>query len=166
MIDHPHIDLELGTDYFERRDRWSGMRTIYSGPIDRFFNDAHGRLDWRTMRFEKENPDCSDYQGSAVINSADLNVEYTRVHEFKHLHPERPDTGKTTIYREFSQITGTNDEPYYPVNTKRNTELLKTYMGLARAEKDVIFGGRLGSYRYLNMDQTIRAALDTASGIA
>ncbi len=162
LLDHPNITVELSADYFAMKQRFSAAPTLYTGPIDRFFNYEYGHLDWRTIDFELERHDMSDYQGCTVMNYADSEVPYTRIHEFKHFHPEREDTERTITYREYSRIAGRVDEPYYPVNTPRNRELLSRYQQLMADVPHILFSGRLGSYRYLDMDATIACGLNVA----
>jgi UDP-galactopyranose mutase len=163
MLASPLIDLELGVDYFDirpaiRRDQL----VVYTGPIDRYFDYRLGELGWRTVDFEKEIVDVDDFQGAAVVNYADEAVPFTRIHEFKHLHPERRyRRGRTVLYREYSRLARRNDEPYYPINTAADKELFTVYARLAERERNVIFGGRLGSYQYWDMHQAIGAALST-----
>jgi UDP-galactopyranose mutase len=161
MLDSPHIDIRLGVDFVDVRE---GLRphqlVVYTGPIDRYFDYRLGELAWRTLDFEREAVDTDDYQGAAVINYADEDVPYTRIHEFKHLHPERRYLpGRTLICREYSRFARRDDEPYYPVNTARDRQLFAAYNRLAARESNVLFGGRLGSYQYLDMHQAIGAAL-------
>ena len=158
MLDHPNIEVRLEADYFELPDSLRDLPTVYTGPVDRFFQYKHGRLDWRTIDLEREVHDVADYQGCAVMNYSDADIPYTRIHEFKHYHPERPATENTVVFREFSRIAGGADEPYYPVNTPRNVTLLERYQQDAERFDNVWFGGRLGTYRYLDMDDTIDAA--------
>ena len=162
MLDHPNIEVRLNADYFDMKEELGDIPAVYTGPIDRFFDYKHGVLDWRTIDFEHTVHETLDYQGCTVMNFADESVPYTRVHEFKHYHPERPQTDSTVIFHEYSRIAERSDEPYYPVNTPRNAKLLKKYSIEAAQHKNVIFGGRLGEYRYLDMDSTISRALDTA----
>jgi UDP-galactopyranose mutase len=161
MLDSPRIDVRLGVDFFDVRESLRPEQLIvYSGPIDRYFDYRLGELSWRTLDFEREAVDCDDYQGAAVINYADEDVPYTRIHEFKHLHPERGyPGGRTLICREYSRRARRGDEPYYPVNTARDRPLFAAYKELAARETNVLFGGRLGSYQYLDMHQAIAAAL-------
>ena len=164
LLRHEKIELRLNTSYAdvlaECGGRFPGC-VVYTGAIDEFFQYRLGHLDWRTLDMKWDRPDCSDYQGTAVMNYADADVPYTRIHEFKHYHPERSDTGKTLICREYSRSATEKDEPYYPVDTQRNRELYLAYASLAKTEAPgVIFGGRLGSYKYLDMDTTIAAALE------
>jgi UDP-galactopyranose mutase len=162
MLDHPNIEVQLDADYFDLKEELGDVPTLYTGPIDRFFDFRHGHLDWRTIDFEQEVHAVSDFQGCTVMNYADVEVSYTRIHEFKHYHPERPASDATVTYKEFSRVAGQVDDPYYPVNTPRNTKLLKLYQDEASTVNNIRFGGRLGSYRYFDMDDTIAAALDMA----
>jgi UDP-galactopyranose mutase len=135
---------------------------IYTGPIDRFFKYRCGELGWRTVDFGREVHDVADFQGTSVINYADVDVPFTRIHEFRHLHPEREHREpKTTIYREYSRFAGRDDEPYYPINTAADRAILHGYRMMMGSCPNVIFGGRLGSYKYLDMHQAIGAALKT-----
>lgn len=164
ILDHPNIAIELSTDWFTVRDQYlDKVPIIYTGPIDAFFDFEHGRLEWRSIEFEKEVHDVPDYQGCTVMNYADAETPFTRIHEFKHFHPERTQGSKTIIFREFSNIVSEDSDPFYPVNTPRNTMLLKKYSLLAEQYKSVYFGGRLGSYRYIDMDDTVKAGLELAA---
>ena len=137
-----------------------GVDFIYTGPVDRYFDNRHGALSWRTLDFEIERMPMADFQGAAVVNYPDQTVSYTRIHEFKHLHPERRYTAEQTlIMREYSRFAQGADEPYYPINTPADRDLYDRYAALADAERNTIFGGRLGTYRYLDMHQAIGAAL-------
>jgi UDP-galactopyranose mutase len=161
MTEHPHIKVMLKTDFFELKPQLpAGVPLIYTGPIDRYFDFKLGELSWRTLDFESEIMPTGDFQGTSVMNYADGTVPFTRIHEFRHLHPERAyQKEKTIIFREYSRFAQKKDEPYYPVNTAQDKELFATYRQLAQQEKNVIFGGRLGTYRYLDMHQAIGAAL-------
>jgi UDP-galactopyranose mutase len=161
MLDSPLIDIRLGVDFFDVRETLEAHQlVIYTGPIDRYFDYRLGELAWRTLDFEREAVAMDDYQGAAVINYADEDVPYTRIHEFKHLHPERRyQPGRTLICREYSRFARRDDEPYYPVNTARDRQVFAAYQRLAARERNVLFGGRLGSYQYLDMHQAIGAAL-------
>ncbi len=161
MLDSPQIDVRLGVDFFDVREAVQPHQlVIYTGPIDRYFDYRLGELSWRTLDFEREALAIDDYQGAAVINYADEDVPYTRIHEFKHLHPERRYASeRTLICREYSRFAQRGDEPYYPVNTARDRQLFAAYNRLAGREANVLFGGRLGSYQYLDMHQAIGAAL-------
>jgi len=161
MLKHPNIAVRLGVDFFDVAETMRPQQlVIYTGPIDRFFGYRCGSLGWRTVDFEREVHDVADFQGAAVINYADEDVPFTRIHEFKHLHPERHHAlAKTTIYREYARFAGRDDEPYYPINTQADKKTLDSYRTMMPAHPNVIFGGRLGSYKYLDMHQAIGAAL-------
>jgi UDP-galactopyranose mutase len=161
ILDHPRITLRTNCPWREYRSRVSpDDLVIYTGAPDEFFDCALGELEWRTVDFELERPACADYQGTTVMNYADAEVPFTRIHEFKHYHPERPDTGKTIIFKEYSRFAGHGDEPYYPVFTARNNRLHADYLALGRQKApNVRFGGRLGLYKYLDMDDTVAEAL-------
>ncbi|WP_030173631.1 UDP-galactopyranose mutase [Spirillospora albida] len=162
MADHPNIEVRLGTDYFDVRDDFAGrVPVVYTGPLDRYFDFGEGELGWRTLDFELEVKPTGDFQGCPVMNYADEDVPYTRVHEFRHFHPERrhyPDD-RTVIMREFSRFADRGDEPYYPINTADDRARLRRYREMARREDGVLFGGRLGTYKYLDMHMAIASAL-------
>jgi len=163
MLKHSNIEVLLGTDFFNIRHLVpNDCLIIYTGPIDRFFDYRHGRLGWRSLRFEKEVYGIGDFQGTAVMNYAESTVPFTRIHEFRHYHEERnyPDD-KTIIFREYSKCLGIDEEPYYPINTDRDREMFRKYDEECKKAVNVIFGGRQGSYKYLDMDQSIAAALQT-----
>ncbi|HET6254199.1 MAG TPA: UDP-galactopyranose mutase [Puia sp.] len=155
------IRVLLNTDYFALKDQLDpDACVIYSGPIDRFFDYKYGKLSWRTLRFEKETIDTRDFQGNAVINFPDLDIPYTRIHEPRHLHPERQyETTKTIIFREYS-LADKGDEPYYPIPSPENQRLLSLYRQEATRQSNVFITGRLGDYKYYDMHQTIDRALD------
>lgn len=166
MADHPNIDVRLDTDFFDDSQEFSKSNVvgqvpvIYTGPVDRYFDYAEGDLSWRTIDLEEEVLDMEDFQGTSVMNYPDADVPYTRIHEFRHFHPERDYTkDATVIMREFSRFAEKGDEPYYPVNTSQDREKLLAYRALARGESSVLFGGRLGTYKYLDMHMAIGSAL-------
>jgi UDP-galactopyranose mutase len=164
MADHPNIDVRLDVDYFDVRDEVPARTpTVYTGPLDRYFDYAEGELGWRTLDFETEVVATGDFQGTPVMNYNDAEVPYTRIHEFRHFHPERDyPTDRTVIVREYSRFADTGDEPYYPINTADDREKLTRYRELARKETanaNVLFGGRLGTYKYLDMHMAIGSAL-------
>lgn len=162
LLAHPGITVRLGVAYDDIRAHIGPETTVlYTGAIDAFFGYSLGVLHWRSLRFEWETRPVPDYQGAAVINQADPEVPFTRTHEFCHLHPERPRTGAATvIVREYPKDFVAGGEPYYPVNTARDEALVARYRKLAAATApNVIFGGRLGSYRYMDMDTTTDDAL-------
>ncbi|MDV6012376.1 UDP-galactopyranose mutase [Haloechinothrix sp. LS1_15] len=166
MAAHPHITVRTGIDYFAIRDRIpAGTPTVYTGPIDHYFGYAAGHLGWRTLDFEREVVPTGDFQGTPVMNYSDEEIPYTRIHEFRHFHPEREDRhprDRTVIVREYSRFACEGDEPYYPINTAEDRERLAAYRELAQREareRRVLFGGRLGTYQYLDMHMAIGAAL-------
>ncbi|MFE0022073.1 UDP-galactopyranose mutase [Amycolatopsis sp. NPDC059021] len=164
MAEHENIEIRLNVDYFDVRDQIpAGTPTVYTGPLDRYFGYSAGRFTWRTVDFESEVADTGDFQGTSVVNYNDQEVPYTRIIEFRHFHPERDyPKDKTVIFREYSRFAGENDEPYYPINTPENREKLEAYRELAKVEareKNVLFGGRLGTYKYLDMHMAIGSAL-------
>ena len=156
------IQVRLGVDYLEDREAWDAQaRTIvYTGPIDRFFDYCYGPLQYRSVRFETEVLDTPNYQGNAVVNYTDRETPYTRVIEHKHF--EFGTQPKTVVSREYSSEWKPGDEPYYPVNDERNRELYLKYRALADQKPQVIFGGRLGEYKYYDMDTVIARALELA----
>jgi UDP-galactopyranose mutase len=161
MADHPNIEVRLETDFFDVADDFKGqVPIVYTGPVDEYFGNSEGRLSWRTVDLEPEVVDVDDFQGTSVMNYNDLEVPYTRIHEFKHFHPERTYLpGKSVIVHEYSRFAEEGDEPYYPVNTAEDREKLLKYRDLARKEPKVLFGGRLGTYKYLDMHMAIGSAL-------
>ena len=164
MADHELIDVRLDTDWFDIRDEFEGIPVVYTGPLDRYFDYAEGHLGWRTLDFEQEVLDTGDFQGTSVMNYNDADVPYTRIHEFRHFHPERSEypTDKTVIVKEYSRFATDDDEVYYPINTPEDRSKLLKYRELAAEESrknGVLFGGRLGTYQYLDMHMAIGAAL-------
>lgn len=168
MADHPNIDVRLSTDFFDEAQPLNKAAVVgqvpivYTGPVDRYFDYTEGELSWRTIDLEEEVLDIGDFQGTSVMNYPDADVPFTRIHEFRHFHPERADRypkDRTVIMREFSRFAGRDDEPYYPVNTATDRERLLAYRELMAGEKDVHFGGRLGTYQYLDMHMAIGSAL-------
>jgi UDP-galactopyranose mutase len=161
MADHPNIEVRLNTDFFDVREEYVGrVPVVYTGPVDEYFGNSEGRLSWRTVDLEAEVKDVDDFQGTSVMNYNDIDVPYTRIHEFKHFHPERTHLpGKTVIVHEYSRFAEEGDEPYYPVNTAEDREKLLRYRDLAKKEPLVLFGGRLGTYKYLDMHMAIGSAL-------
>ncbi|GAA4742893.1 UDP-galactopyranose mutase [Gordonia alkaliphila] len=162
------ITVALNTDWFDVRDELRAANpsapVVYTGPLDRYFDYSAGDLGWRTLDFELEVLDTGDFQGTPVMNYNDADVPFTRIHEFRHFHPERTEypTDKTVIMREFSRFADGSDEPYYPINTPEDRDRLAAYRDLAKAEtaaNGVLFGGRLGTYQYLDMHMAIASAL-------
>ncbi|MDQ3151114.1 MAG: UDP-galactopyranose mutase [Actinomycetota bacterium] len=163
MADHPNIEVRLGCDYFDVREDLPEVATIFTGPLDRYFDYSEGALGWRTLDFEQEVVPTGDFQGTSVVNYNDIDVPFTRIHEFRHFHPERDYAGdKTVIFREYSRFADRGDEPYYPINTAEDRATLERYRELARKEavhRKLLFGGRLGTYKYLDMHMAIGSAL-------
>lgn len=157
ILDHPRITVKL-ENHVTREGTGSYDHVFYSGPIDGWFDFKLGRLGYRTLDFERFYHH-GDYQGCAVMNYGDINVPYTRITEHKHFSPWEQHEG-SVLYREFSRACGVDDIPYYPIRQVAEKALLKDYVALAEKEENVTFVGRLGTYRYLDMDVTIREALD------
>ncbi|HLQ80133.1 MAG TPA: UDP-galactopyranose mutase [Brachybacterium sp.] len=170
MADHPDIEVKLDTDYFDtsqplNKDATRGnIPVVYTGPMDRYFDYELGELGWRTIDLETEHLDVGDFQGTSVMNYADAEVPYTRIIEPRHFHPERKHypSDRTVIQREYSRFAESGDEPYYPINSGRDRERVLAYRELADAEPRTLFGGRLGTYQYLDMHMAIGSALSMA----
>lgn len=155
------IEVRCNTDYFKVREQIEADTTVYTGPIDEYFGYSLGHLQYRSLRFETEKLDCENYQGNAVVNYTAADVPYTRIIEHKHFtFGTQP---VTVITREYSSEWKPGEEPYYPVNDSRNTELYQQYHALAEKESSLIFGGRLGQYQYFDMDKVIASALACAA---
>ena len=154
MLDHPNIDLLLGTDYRDIIDEVDAAHTIFTGPIDEYFDWKYGKLPYRSLRFEHQVVDQEQYQPVAVVNYPDPQVPYTRITEYKYLTGQQ--NPKTSITFEYPSAEG---DPYYPIPRPENQELFKKYEALADATPDVTFVGRLATYRYYNMDQVVGQAL-------
>jgi UDP-galactopyranose mutase len=164
MAEHPNIEVRLSVDYRDIHSELPArLPTVMTGPIDRYFGYAAGALSWRTLDFERMVLPVGDFQGTSVMNYADEDVPFTRIHEFRHLHPERTySREKTVIVREFSRLAREGDEPYYPVNTAQDRARLEHYRKMAAREAQdrlVFFGGRLGTYQYLDMHMAIASGL-------
>lgn len=171
MADHPNIEVRLGTDFFDERQPVNQravvgqVPVVYTGPVDRYFGHSEGDLGWRTIDLEEERVPVGDFQGTSVINYPDPDVAFTRILEFRHFHPERDMADDATIiHREYSRFATGDDEPYYPVNTAADRERLLAYRERAKAEPEVFFGGRLGTYQYLDMHMAIASALSMVDG--
>lgn len=156
------VEVKLGVDYLEHRAEFDGMadRVVYTGQIDRYFGYCEGVLAYRKVRFEQEILDCDNYQGNAVVNYTEREVPYTRIIEHKHF--EFGTQPKTVISKEYPGEWQKGEEPYYPVNDEKNNAVYEAYKKLAEKERHVVFGGRLGEYRYYDMDKVIGRALETA----
>lgn len=154
------IEVRLNHDFFVNRAEYENIadKIVYTGMIDRFYDYKLGVLEYRSVRFETEVLDCENYQGNAVVNYTDREVPYTRIIEHKHFEFGKQE--KTVISREYSSEWKKGDEPYYPVNDEKNNALYEKYRALSEKENKVIFGGRLGGYKYYDMDKVIKAALD------
>ena len=157
------VEVRLGVDYLAEKAELDKLadRVVYTGPVDAYFGYKLGALQYRSVRFETETLDTDNYQGNAVVNYTDAETPYTRIIEHKHF--EFGTQPKTVISREYSAEWKPGDEPYYPVNDEKNGALYAEYKKLADAEPGVIFGGRLGEYKYYDMDKVIEAALDVAA---
>jgi UDP-galactopyranose mutase len=162
LLRHKNITLKLKVDYFAIREKIpKNSLVIYSGPIDRYFDYRYGRLEWRSLRFEKETMKVEEYQGTAVMNYAERTVPYTRIHEPRYLHPERNYTKeRTVIVREYP-CQGDKLPPFYPLNDERNQKIADKYRAKARQTRNLIVGGRLGDYKYHDMHHVIGNALET-----
>ena len=159
MLDHEQITVQLGVDFLKDREKWTKAadHIVYTGPIDEYFGYRLGTLQYRSVRFETETLDMENYQGNAVVNYTDAETPYTRIIEHKHFtFGTQP---KTVISREYSAEWRAGDEPYYPVNDEKNSALYEQYKALAEKEEKVLFGGRLGEYKYYDMDKVIESAL-------
>ncbi|HEV1600651.1 TPA: UDP-galactopyranose mutase [Streptococcus pneumoniae] len=159
MLDHENIDVETNVDFFVNKEQYlkDFPKIVFTGMIDEFFDYKLGELEYRSLRFENETLDMENYQGNAVVNYTDAETPYTRIIEHKHF--EFGSQAKTIITKEHSKTWEKGDEPYYPVNNDRNNHLYKSYKKLADEQGNVIFGGRLGHYRYYDMHQVIGVAL-------
>lgn len=160
------VEVRLGVNYLANKAELDALadRVIYTGPIDAYFDYSLGTLQYRSVRFETETLACPNYQGNAVINYTDAETPYTRIIEHKHFEFGSTEPGtKTVISREYSAEWKPGDEPYYPVNDDKNSALYAKYKALADAEPHVVFGGRLGEYKYYDMDKVIESALACAA---
>lgn len=165
MLDSPLIEVKLNTE-FTRKDL-SGGTVYFSGAADKLFDYCFGPLPWRSLRFETTVEKVPDFQGTSVINYCDENVPFIRIHEFKHFHPEWQEAfsaRETVITREYPQDPGADSEPYYPVNTPGAEKLMEKYRELAARHPGLVLGGRLGEFRYYNMDQAVAAAIREVNG--
>lgn len=161
MLASDLIDVETGVDFFASKDQYlrDYPKVIFTGMIDQFFGYQLGTLEYRSLRFETEEVDVPNYQGNAVVNYTDAETPYTRIIEHKHFEFGHGNDKKTIITREYPKTWEKGDEPYYPVNNKQNNGLFAQYKELAKSETNVVFGGRLGQYKYYDMHQVIQAAL-------
>jgi UDP-galactopyranose mutase len=157
------IEIKLNTDFFSNKEKWIEIadKIIYTGMIDQYFDYCFGELEYRSLRFESEIKNISNYQGNAVINYTEDKIPYTRIIEHKHF--ENVQSYKTVITREYPMKWKKGDEAYYPINDKRNSEIFQKYKNLGDNEKNVIFGGRLATYQYYDMWEVIKEALNTVN---
>ena len=181
ILDHPNIEERCNAEFQVSGFRFQvngeelpAVPVYYSGPVDALFGYKFGALPWRSLRFERETLNCRDFQGTSVVNYTDAEVPYTRMHEFKHYHPEGRgkreegrdipkwgfDADKTIIMREYSKIWEQGNEPYYPIANVQSAALLKKYQETADQIPGLVIGGRLGQYKYYDMDQAMAAALE------
>ncbi|UIJ39521.1 UDP-galactopyranose mutase (plasmid) [Desulfobaculum bizertense] len=162
MLSSPKIKIKLNTKFKSIKKFISPEDiVIHSGAIDEYFGYCHGYLTWRTVFFKKEIHNVSDFQGTAVMNYTNENVPFTRIHEFNHYHLRKKQNKKTIIYKEFSDLSQSSQDPYYPINNEINQNKYHKYqLKLGKEYPNVIFGGRLGNYAYYDMDDTIQVALD------
>ena len=162
------IEVRLNEDYLEDKAKWNAMaeKVVYTGAIDAYFDYALGNLEYRSVRFENEILDIPNFQGNAAVNYTDRETPWTRIIEHKWFEFGKDENGndlpKTIISKEYSSEWKPGDEPYYPVNDKKNGELYQKYKALAEKEENIIFGGRLGEYKYYDMDAVIASALECA----
>ena len=160
------IEVRLDTDYLKDKETFDNLaeKVVYTGPIDAYYNYKLGTLEYRSVRFETELLDMPNFQGNAAVNYTDAETPWTRIIEHKWFEFGKDANGedlpKTVISREYSSEWKPGDEPYYPVNDEKNGKLYESYRKLAEEEKNVIFGGRLGEYKYYDMDQVIAAVLE------
>lgn len=159
------VEVKTNTDFFENRSYWESIaeKIIFTGKIDEFYNYQFGKLEYRTVKFEKEIHDCSNYQGNAVVNYTEKEIPYTRIIEHKHFEmfgTEVEECPKTVISKEYSTEWKDGMEPYYPVNDEKNSTLYNQYKELANKEQNVIFGGRLAEYKYYDMAPIIEKVLN------
>ena len=169
LLDHPAIEVACDSElrlvdgrFLAGGEALPDVPVYYSGPLDALFGYRFGHLPWRTLRFETEKLNVRDFQGTSVVNYVEAEVPFTRIHEFKHYHPEAKDvmaSPKTIVTREFSRAWAPGDEPYYPIDNVESRALLERYRAEAAKFPRLTIGGRLGGYKYLDMDQSIGAAL-------
>ena len=159
MLDHPGIEVVHSEFRLATGQKSIDCPTYYSGPIDELFGYRFGPLPWRTLKFEMETLPTRDFQHNSVVNYTEVEVPYTRIHEFKHYHPEWEDSTKTIIMCEYPSSWKIGDEPYYPINNATSRELYAKYRAEADKVENLIVGGRLGGYKYYDMDKAIEAAL-------
>ena len=155
------IEVRLNEDFFDKREEYENIaeKIVFTGPIDQYYDFKFGNLEYRSLRFETETLDMPNFQGNAVVNYTEYEIPYTRIIEHKHFEFDT-ESPKTIVTREYPDTWTPGKEPYYPINNDRNNELYKKYEELAQNDNKVIFGGRLGQYKYYDMDKVIAAALE------
>lgn len=160
-----NIDVRLGVDFLKDREMYQNMATqiIYTGPIDEYFGYCFGPLEYRSLRFESEVHSLSNFQGNAVINYTEAEIPFTRIIEHKHFDPV--DTAHTVVTKEYPADWSVGDEPYYPINDDNNMFIYSQYISLAAKNSSIIFGGRLAEYKYYDMHQVVKSALDKVKKI-
>ena len=165
ILDSPNIEVRTGTDFFEQRKELEEIskKTVFTGQIDAYFDYSLGALEYRSLRFETQELETDSFQGNAVVNYTEYEVPYTRIIEHKFFENSDKAGDTTVITREYPCEWKKGDEPYYPLNNRKNEELYERYEELARQESRVIFGGRLGKYKYFDMDDVIAEALSDAA---
>ena len=166
-----NVEVKLNCDYFEHKEEFQNIakKIIFTGPIDKYYDYKFGKLEYRSLNFETQEINIDNYQGNAVVNYTDYETPYTRIIEHKHfeyaksLGNEEPEEVKnfTIITKEYPMTWDETKEPYYPVNDEKNNALYNQYRELAKKDEEVIFGGRLGTYKYYDMDKVIEEALNT-----
>lgn len=161
------VEVRLNENFFDKKDEYLSLadKVVFTGMIDEFYDYCYGQLEYRSLRFETEILDCENYQGNAVVNYTEKEIPYTRIIEHKHFEfmcQNGAENKKTVITREYPATWERGDEPYYPMNDEKNNSLYQKYLEKAKSEKKVIFGGRLGMYKYFDMHNVISAALDCA----
>lgn len=167
MLSSPKITVALNTDFFKIKNIIpESIMVVYGGPIDKYFDYKYGPLEWRSLKFTHEIKEVADFQGISQMNFAEENIPYTRIFEPKHLHPEcKMSKSKTLIIKEYPATVEETDEPYYPIGGDKNNKILSKYLAEADKLRNCIFGGRLGDYKYYDMDKVIRRALEIFEAI-
>ncbi len=155
------IEVRLNCNFFEKREEYQKIaeKIIFTGMIDEYYNYKYGELEYRSLKFETEILETENFQGNAVVNYTEYEIPYTRIIEHKHFE-YGVNTPKTVITKEYPKNWVKGDEPYYPMNDEKNNKLYEKYKELAKNEKNVIFGGRLGEYKYYDMHNVIKVALE------
>jgi UDP-galactopyranose mutase len=161
------IEVQLDIDYLKKRDEYEMMadRVLFTGPIDEYYGYCFGALEYRSLRFETEVLNVPNYQGVAGMNYTDSETPYTRIVEHKHFEFGKGNPGKTVITREYPKTWQLGDEPYYAVNDDRNNALYRKYRELANKDKKVTFAGRLGDYKYYDMDKVIQSIFELTDSL-